>query len=1822
MAGTGGKQGYHRYAVSLVIFLLLETMAVEASTTQSTAAVYTTTVYADTATATTTTQITTTAATSQDVMSTDAITQSGDDESTDATSSPDFTSTGPTVYHDYLSTVAEGDSLTETTYSGGDSLVDTTTSLVYTSTDTTFAGDYTSADTATSSTGYQTSSQDSSSYQSPTSPYVTNYQDPTTAYADTATATTTTQITTTAATSQDVMSTDAITQSGDDESTDATSSPDFTSTGPTVSHDYLSTVAEGDSLTETTYSGGDSLVDTTTSLVYTSTDTTFAGDYTSADTATSSTGYQTSSQDSSSYQSPTSPYVTNYQDPTSTYSTSDQDPTSTYSTSDQDSTSTYSTSYQDPTSTYSTSDQDPTSTYSTSDQDPTSTYSTSDQDPTSTYSTSDQDSTSTYSTSYQDPTSTYSTSDQDPTSTYSTSYQDSTSTYSTSYQDPTSTYSTSDQDPTSTYSTSDQDPTSTYSTSDQDPTSTYSTSDQDPTSTYSTSYQDPTSTYSTSYQTPTSTYSTSYQTSTVDSSTTDATTTTMIYSTSTTAATGVTTEAASASDTITATGTPSVTGATSTSTATVTLAAVSTDSSTSVAGTTTNYTDSTVNGTTASTASEANETLTSSSPTTSWPETTTTATTTTGALTNCGGELQGVNGVILSPRYPNNYPHNTVCEWTLTARRGERIRVSFSDFDLEDSSTCEMDYLELREGPQSSRPNRRLDRLCGDALPFDVTSTDDVMSVTFVSNAQNSRSGFRANWTSLCEETHRGTWRSQSGTIQSSNSSGEIKDCTFIIEQWQGYIVKLEFSSFHLGTDETDCQIHHVEVRDGGFDGAPLLGQRFCGTSTPQALTSSQNMMWIRYVTDGSDAMAGFSATYTRENPSCGSVELREQRGSFTSPLYPNNYPNRMDCSWEIVAQENHVIQLTFDSFTLEGPSRCYWDWVYVYDGDTRIGGKYCGLSAPDTITSTGNRLKVEFRSDWIITFQGFSASYFTYDPYSDELTRQYDLYPYGEDQRDAVLRRAHDKSKRIYVDTGFPVGDQLHYKLFIANKGLVSFGKRDKGRKLKLKQHKAMICPYHSDIASPENNGGVYYQLHTDPAALTKASAEVREFSEYRQYNASLVLVVTWDNVSHVNSPDAAAEQATVQLALISDGRRSFGLVYYKLGGMKWSVLDNEPLVIGFSDGQQGQVIDSVYSHTAEAFTRLDKIKGNTGRYGMWIYPVGDSYSADQQCQDWYTRNLPLKNARLSAFQRLPQCPCSWWFIWGNWRFSQWRDGYNVLCFRMTVGRGRQFAPHGKECCYRWSWWWWWWSSSFGQFITNGPQAGSATAFNPAFWSLRRDYQQEDRLAHDVCCYNTTSDRYCNMYYELRPVGECSTRIPFSFSWTWGDPHIKTLDGGEYTFNGWGEYTMITLTSDDLNFTLQGRTGLAETENGSLTNATVFTAFGAEENGIRVFVGLDPNTNDSLIAYGNNTDYSTAFRDAGNDSVLAESESYMLKRSNDSFVVTFTSEIELTISIGFKALDISIGMPPGFKNKTRGLLGNFNDVKGDDFVLPDGTTLSADLTDRQIYEDFGPKWAVTVSDTVLRYEPREVPNDYAHPEFRPVFLDEVSTESREAAEDLCGATNVACIYDYVATGSTAIANATKATAKTADDRESVTKNTVPVLNFNGTVTGNSGENVTFNLQGHDPDADDVLTYHVVDDGNGTVYVDSNTGDVTLFVDSKRPVSLRFYAVDAANVQSPTRDVTLIACSNCSNHGSCNFSRTNTNITGFLVAACDCMPSWTGDDCEEEYDACEESPCDAFQTCTDLTAVDQGNNETGYTCTGCPAGFQTDPNDPTRYYFS
>lgn len=63
----------------------------------------------------------------------------------------------------------------------------------------------------------------------------------------------------------------------------------------------------------------------------------------------------------------------------------------------------------------------------------------------------------------------------------------------------------------------------------------------------------------------------------------------------------------------------------------------------------------------------------------------------------CGGSLSGNGGVFSSPSYPSIYPNNKDCTWNLVGNAGERIRLSFVTFDLQDNFVCSNDYVEVNE---------------------------------------------------------------------------------------------------------------------------------------------------------------------------------------------------------------------------------------------------------------------------------------------------------------------------------------------------------------------------------------------------------------------------------------------------------------------------------------------------------------------------------------------------------------------------------------------------------------------------------------------------------------------------------------------------------------------------------------------------------------------------------------------------------------------------------------------------------------------------------------------------------------------------------------------------------------------------------------------------------------------------------------------------------------------------------------------------------------------------------------------------------------------
>lgn len=66
----------------------------------------------------------------------------------------------------------------------------------------------------------------------------------------------------------------------------------------------------------------------------------------------------------------------------------------------------------------------------------------------------------------------------------------------------------------------------------------------------------------------------------------------------------------------------------------------------------------------------------------------------------CSNVYEESTGLIRSPGYPQNYPHETFCNYLIKALPGNAIVLKFLDFDIEGLHpvwNCPFDYLEVSE---------------------------------------------------------------------------------------------------------------------------------------------------------------------------------------------------------------------------------------------------------------------------------------------------------------------------------------------------------------------------------------------------------------------------------------------------------------------------------------------------------------------------------------------------------------------------------------------------------------------------------------------------------------------------------------------------------------------------------------------------------------------------------------------------------------------------------------------------------------------------------------------------------------------------------------------------------------------------------------------------------------------------------------------------------------------------------------------------------------------------------------------------------------------
>ena len=122
---------------------------------------------------------------------------------------------------------------------------------------------------------------------------------------------------------------------------------------------------------------------------------------------------------------------------------------------------------------------------------------------------------------------------------------------------------------------------------------------------------------------------------------------------------------------------------------------------------------------------------------------------------SCGGEIKRTpslsGGTITSPNVNGStlYGNNLHCQWTIRVDQGEKIQLQFTDFDVETSTDCSADYLQVSE--QSTNDTTK--RFCGLFQPDSWTSTGNVVLLSFVTDGAVQSSGFNVSWRAITDKS-------------------------------------------------------------------------------------------------------------------------------------------------------------------------------------------------------------------------------------------------------------------------------------------------------------------------------------------------------------------------------------------------------------------------------------------------------------------------------------------------------------------------------------------------------------------------------------------------------------------------------------------------------------------------------------------------------------------------------------------------------------------------------------------------------------------------------------------------------------------------------------------------------------------------------------------------------------------------------------------------------------------------------------------------------------------------------------------------------------
>ncbi|KAM6132380.1 LOW QUALITY PROTEIN: tolloid-like protein 1 [Pterocles gutturalis] len=308
----------------------------------------------------------------------------------------------------------------------------------------------------------------------------------------------------------------------------------------------------------------------------------------------------------------------------------------------------------------------------------------------------------------------------------------------------------------------------------------------------------------------------------------------------------------------------------------------------------------------------------------------------------CGGLLTKLNGTITTPGWPKEYPPNKNCVWQVVAPTQYRISMKFEFFELEGNEVCKYDYVEIRSGLSSD--SKLHGKFCGTEVPEVITSQYNNMRVEFRSDNTVSKKGFKAHFF--------------------SDKKAACKEKIFVFESCKD-LIQVPSGRVRI--------IHRLVASEGFRD------KDECSKDNGGCQHECINTVGS-YVCQCRNGFVLHENKHDCKEAEC-EQKIHSPNGIITSPNWPDKYPSRKECTWEISATPGQRVKLTFNEFEIEQHQECAYDHLEVFDGESEkspILGRLCGSKIPDPLIATGNKMFLRFVSDASVQRKGFQATHST----------------------------------------------------------------------------------------------------------------------------------------------------------------------------------------------------------------------------------------------------------------------------------------------------------------------------------------------------------------------------------------------------------------------------------------------------------------------------------------------------------------------------------------------------------------------------------------------------------------------------------------------------------------------------------------------------------------------------------------------------------------------------------------------------------------------------------------------------------------------------